>query len=72
VGTGEVKRRDDHVHEGERMREIIEKIIDGCTEVKKNPDIHKDVKTLATLVIKDCNEALRKLNEAAEANGEEL
>jgi DNA-binding protein YbaB len=53
-------------------KQIVEKIIDGCREVKKNPEIHKDVKTLATLVIKDCNEALRKLNEAAEANGEEL
>ena len=39
---------------------IIEKIIDGCSEVKKNPDIHKDAKTLATLVIKDCNDALKK------------
>jgi hypothetical protein len=42
------------------MREIIEKIIDGCSEVKKNPKIHKDAKDLATLVIKDCNDALKK------------
>jgi len=39
---------------------IIEKIIDGCNEVKKNPEIHKDAKTLASLVIKDCNDALKK------------
>ena len=42
------------------MRKIIEKIIDGCSEVKKNPKIHKDAKDLATLVIKDCNDALKK------------
>jgi hypothetical protein len=42
------------------MRKIIEKIIDGCSEVKKNPEIHKDAKDLATLVIKDCNDALKK------------
>ena len=42
------------------VKEIIEKIIDGCNEVKKNPEIHKDAKTLATLVIKDCNDALKK------------
>ena len=54
------------------VKEIIEKIIDGCSEVKKNPDIHKDAKSLATLVIKDCNDALEKLNKAAEDNGEEL
>jgi hypothetical protein len=50
---------------------IIEKIIDGCSEVKKNPDIHKDAKTLATLVIKDCNDALdvfQKLTDSAELN----
>lgn len=51
---------------------ILEKIIDGCNEVKKNTKIHKDAKTLATLVIKDCNDALTKLNQAAEDNGEEL
>ena len=42
------------------VKEIIEKIIDGCSEVKKNPEIHKDAKSLATLVIKDCNDALKK------------
>lgn len=53
------------------MREIIEKIIDGCSEVKKNPEIHKDAKDLATLVIKDCNDALdvfQKLTDSAELN----
>lgn len=50
---------------------IIEKIIDGCSEVKKNPEIHKDAKTLATLVIKDCNDALdviQKLSDSATLN----
>jgi hypothetical protein len=53
------------------MRKIIEKIIDGCSEVKKNPEIHKDAKDLATLVIKDCNDALdvfQKLADSAELN----
>jgi hypothetical protein len=53
------------------MKEIIEKIIDGCTEVKKNPEIHKDAKDLATLVIKDCNDVLdafQKLTDSAELN----
>lgn len=43
------------------VKDILEKIIDGCSEVKKNPKIHKDAKDLATLVIKDCNDALEKL-----------
>jgi hypothetical protein len=50
---------------------IIEKIIDGCSEVKKNPEVHKDAKTLATLVIKDCNDALdaiQKLSDSAALN----
>lgn len=42
------------------VKDILEKIIDGCSEVKKNPKIHKDAKDLATLVIKDCNDALKK------------
>jgi hypothetical protein len=41
-------------------KEIIEKIIDGCREVKKDSGIHEDAKKLATLVIKDCNDALKK------------
>jgi hypothetical protein len=50
---------------------IVEKIIDGCNEVKKNPEIHKDAKTLASLVIKDCNDALdaiQKLFDSAALN----
>lgn len=53
------------------MVKIIEKIIDGCSEVKKNPEVHKDAKTLATLVIKDCNDALdaiQKLSDSAALN----
>jgi hypothetical protein len=49
----------------------VEKIIDGCNEVKKNPEIHKDAKTLATLVIKDCNDvldAIQKLSDSAALN----
>lgn len=41
-------------------KEVIEKIIDGCREVKKDSGIHEDAKKLATLVIKDCNDALKK------------
>ena len=54
------------------MKDILEKIIDGCSEVEKEKDVHKDAKTLAKLVIKDCNDALTKLNKAAEDMGEEL
>ena len=53
------------------MVKIIEKIIDGCSEVKKNPEVHKDAKTLATLVIKDCNDALdaiQKLSDSTALN----
>ena len=41
-------------------KEVIEKIIDSCREVKKASGIHEDAKKLATLVIKDCNDVLKK------------
>lgn len=41
--------------------QIIEKIIDGCQEVRGNENIHKDAKDLSTLVIKDCKKALIEL-----------
>jgi hypothetical protein len=54
------------------VKDILEKIIDGCSEVEKEKDAHKDAKVLAKLVKKDCNDALAELNKAAEDNGEEL
>jgi hypothetical protein len=43
----------------EHMIKYFEKIIEGCNEVKKDPDLHKDAKSLASLIIRDCNFALR-------------
>ena len=33
----------------------LEKIINSCTDVKQERDIHKDAKDLASLVIRDLN-----------------
>ena len=41
---------------------IIKGIIDGCENVISSNDLHKDAKTLASLIIKDCNLALKKAN----------
>ena len=54
------------------VKDILEKIIDGCHEVKAEKGVHEDAKVLAKLVIKDCSDALAELNKAAEDNGEEL
>jgi len=47
--------------------EMFENIIEGCRSVKNTNDIHKDVKTLATLVIRDCNIAIRKIKGESDA-----
>lgn len=41
------------------LQKNLEKIIEGCTNVKEDKNIHKDAKSLATEVIKDCNYLLR-------------
>jgi hypothetical protein len=38
--------------------EMMKKIIEGCTNVRDEEDIHKDAKDLATEVIKDCRNVL--------------
>jgi hypothetical protein len=45
----------------EKVIAIFEKIIEGCRNVKEEPDLHKDAKNLATLVIRDCNLAIKEL-----------
>jgi hypothetical protein len=44
------------------LRKNLEKIIEGCTNVKEDKTIHKDAKSLATEVIKDCNYLLGLMN----------
>jgi hypothetical protein len=38
--------------------QTVERIIEGCKNVKEDKDLHKDAKDLARLVIKDCNNLL--------------
>jgi hypothetical protein len=47
----------------EHMIQVLEKIIKGCNEVKEDPDCHKDAKSLASLIIRDCNFGLRGAQE---------
>jgi hypothetical protein len=47
----------------EKVIAIFEKMIEGCRNVKEEPDIHEDTKNLATLVIRDCNLAIKELKE---------
>lgn len=41
--------------------DIFESIIEGCQNVKATDDVHKDAKSLATCVIRDCNKAIRRI-----------
>ena len=45
------------------FRFFFEKILAGCKNVKKDSGCHKDAKILATLIIKDCNAAIKKAQE---------
>lgn len=47
----------------ENVITIFEKIIEGCRNVKEEPDLHKDAKDLARLVIQDCNQAIKELKQ---------
>ena len=47
----------------QHMIKVFEKIIEGCQNIKEEPDCHEDAKKLASLIIKDCNIALRKAQE---------
>lgn len=37
------------------LQRNLEKILEGCANVKEDKNIHKDAKDLATQVIIDCN-----------------
>jgi hypothetical protein len=45
----------------EKVIAMFEKIIDGCRNVKEEPDLHKNAKELATLIIRDCNLSIREI-----------
>ena len=50
--------------QADRIRELeegLEKIIEGCRNVKTDDELNKHAKELATLVIKDCNMMLGKI-----------
>jgi len=38
--------------------QTVEKIIEGCRNVKEDNKIHRDAKELATMIIRDCNDLL--------------
>lgn len=44
----------------------LEKIVEGCGNVKTEPGLHKDAKDLATLVRKDCHPLITALRAALE------
>jgi hypothetical protein len=41
----------------ERVTRVLDEIIGGCRDVKSNVDLHEHAKSLAALVIRDCNRA---------------
>jgi hypothetical protein len=47
----------------ENVIAIFEKIIEGCRNVKEDAELHQHAKDLATLVIRDCNLAIKELKE---------
>ena len=42
------------------LKSGIEKILEGCHNVKNEDDIPDDTKKIASLIIRDCNQALGK------------
>jgi hypothetical protein len=40
------------------VQQTMEKMIEGCSNVKSEAGLHKDAKVLATEIIKDCNTLL--------------
>lgn len=46
----------------ENAKNILLSIIAGCQEVKVDTDVHKDAKSLASLIIRDCNKTLAALD----------
>jgi hypothetical protein len=44
------------------LQRNLEKMLEGCANVKEDESIHKDAKDLATQVIIDCNYLLGLMN----------
>ena len=44
------------------LQRNLEKMLEGCANVKEDESIHKDAKDLATQVIIDCNYLLSLMN----------
>ena len=50
----------------EQALDAMRKIHQGCGHVKSADDVHKDAKSLATYVRKDCVPAMKSLEQAIE------
>ena len=46
----------------EEVIEHLKKMIQSCRDVKEDDKVHKDAKSLASLVIRDCNLLRRKVD----------
>jgi len=44
------------------LQRNLEKMLEGCANVKEDKNIHKDAKDLATQIIIDCNYLLGLMN----------
>lgn len=44
------------------IAEHLEKIVQSCRDVRETKGIHEDAKSLASLVIRDCNQLRRKVD----------
>jgi hypothetical protein len=42
----------------------LEKIIQGCKDIREEKSIHKDARELALLIMGDCNRAIREYHES--------
>jgi hypothetical protein len=47
----------------EKIIEHLDQMIQACKDVKAEDKAHKDAKTLASLVIRDCNLLKQKINQ---------
>jgi hypothetical protein len=45
------------------VQQTMERVIQGCQNVKEEEGLHKDAKSLAKLVIKECNTLLKFVKE---------
>ena len=45
----------------EEIIEVFKQIIQGCADVRQEKGVHKDAKTLALLIMGDCNKAIRDI-----------